>query len=255
MNKLADFMVKKKPLLGTRFGVQSFRPIQNDRKTPEADKRNSWDNREGLVLWLTDNGKGVSVWQDSSGAGNDGTVYGAGTPPPATPGALGYYFDGVDDYILDTNHPSLAMTTNFTLSAWICPVSVTAGDILSKYTSASKSYCLYISGGKLKCVVSFDGSTVSTIQSIATIPTNIYSHAVATFGGNVLNLYANGGMGAVSVGAVGTLFPSTASFEIGRNRLAGPYSGGINDVRVYNRALSAEEISIYYNHTKVKYGY
>jgi len=87
-------------------------------KSKQATPTDDWDNRAGLVLWLTDSGKGASVWQDSSGAGNHGTVYGATTPPAATPGALGYTFDGVDDYI-DISHDFTATVTGITLGAWV----------------------------------------------------------------------------------------------------------------------------------------
>jgi len=86
----------------------------------DSGRREPRINDNNLLLWLNDNGKTASNWYDQSGKNNHGLVYGAGTPPPATPGALGYDFDGVDDYVNVGNNASLNFGTgDFTISAWV----------------------------------------------------------------------------------------------------------------------------------------
>ena len=74
------------------------------------------------------------------------------------------------------------------------------------------------------------------------MPLNAWTHLAATYDGATLRLYVNGaqvGSKAVS-GAIAT---STGPLRIGGDSIWGEYfSGLLDDVRVYKRALSASEI-------------
>lgn len=215
-------------------------------------------NDNNLVLWLNDNGKTNSMWRDYSGKNNHGTVYGAGTPPPATPGALGYTFDGLDDYIDVGNNASLNITNAITISAWIKGVvnSQFYGIISKdKYTvPASRSYSFVISDtNKLRLFLGSDAS--STINSINNVPNNAWTHVVGTFDGTTEKLYINGAfdnsissipitLSSVSV-IIGAINPATPAYF---------FNGSIDEVRIYNRALSQGEISNYFGKTRKFYG-
>jgi hydrogenase maturation factor HypE len=71
---------------------------------------------------------------------------------------------------------------------------------------------------------------------------NAWTHLAATYDGANLRIFVNG----VQVGALaqtGNMLVSARTLRIGGNSVWGEYFNGvIDDVRVYNRALSAAEI-------------
>ena len=80
------------------------------------------------------------------------------------------------------------------------------------------------------------------VRGTAQLATNTWTHLAATFDGANLRLYVNGGL--VTTRAVaGSMSASTGVLRIGGNATWGEWFGGlVDDVRVYNRALSQAEI-------------
>ena len=76
------------------------------------------------------------------------------------------------------------------------------------------------------------------------VPTNAWTHLAATYDGSTLRFYVNG----VQVGSktgVSAIAASTGSLRIGGNGVWGEYFRGlIDDVRIYNRPLTASEIQL-----------
>ncbi|HZM27048.1 MAG TPA: LamG domain-containing protein, partial [Gemmatimonadales bacterium] len=79
-------------------------------------------------------------------------------------------------------------------------------------------------------------------RGTAAVPLNAWTHLAATHDGTTLRLYVNG----VQVGSravAGALLTSTGALRIGGNSIWGEFfQGRIDEVRVYNRALSPSEI-------------
>src|SRR5262249_8483048 len=74
------------------------------------------------------------------------------------------------------------------------------------------------------------------------LPLNAWSHLAATYDGATLSLYLNGNL-VSSQAMSGSLTTSTGALRIGGNSVFGDYFQGlIDDVRIYNRALSLNEI-------------
>ncbi|MFZ3385309.1 MAG: LamG domain-containing protein [Candidatus Methanoperedens sp.] len=212
-----------------------------------------WDNRAGLVLWLTDNGKGASVWQDSSGADNHGTVYGATAPPAATPGALGYTFDGTDDYIDCGNSASLNIANAVTVGLWIyLPVG---------YSSASTSHMFLIArDGWMEVSFREDTGVLNTkLGNAAPLPTTKNAWAAGWYNimcahnGTTQEIYINSVID--NSRNVAPAFTNSNTLFIGEYFTGILYfTGSIDDVRIYNRALEQKEITSYFQHTRGKYG-
>jgi len=77
-----------------------------------------------------------SLIHDLSGKGNNGTLYGPVWASTIRGPAI--WLDGTDDYALCPRSPSLDITEEITLVAWIRPEEMTAdGDIIDKYTTAT----------------------------------------------------------------------------------------------------------------------
>src|SRR5205085_1839255 len=74
------------------------------------------------------------------------------------------------------------------------------------------------------------------------VPLNTWTHLAATYDGNVLALYVNGTQVATQIVA-GAITTTTGALRIGGNNIWGEwFSGLIDEVRVYNRALTAAQI-------------
>jgi hypothetical protein len=96
------------------------------------------------------------------------------------------------------------------------------------------------------------GGCVDEITGGANICDNAWHHVVATRSGSlpsVFKLYVDGSLVATSNNAGNTL-PTLTRFFVGRNHDGGsPFEGQLDDVRVYNRELSADDVTALYNFT------
>ena len=86
------------------------------------------------------------------------------------------------------------------------------------------------------------GGSFRSLSGTAQLPTATWSHLATTYDGATLRLFVNG----VQVGqlaATGSLTVSTGPLRIAGNAVWGEwFNGPIDEVRVYNRALSAAEL-------------
>src|SRR4029450_3763409 len=80
-------------------------------------------------------------------------------------------------------------------------------------------------------------------EGTAQLPVNTWTHLATTYNGNVLALYVNG-VQAGQLIIAGPIVPSTSALKIGGNSVWGEwFQGEIDEVRIYNRALTASEIT------------
>ena len=77
------------------------------------------------------------------------------------------------------------------------------------------------------------------------LPINTWTHLAVTYNGSTLTLYRNGVAVATS-NVSGTLSPTTGTLQIGASQFGEYFKGLIDEVRIYNRALSATEIQTIY---------
>lgn len=216
-------------------------------------------NDNSLVLWLNNNGKTNSMWRDYSGKNNHGTVYGAATPPAATPGALGYTFDGVDDYVDVGNALSLNITQAITISAWIKSTSVTGNAVIVGKSTPTVAEPFYIytlqrSGTSIKLVLSIGGVRIEKLEGVVSIGTWYY--IVGVYNGSYMNIYINGVQNGTAQAQTGSINTNSINVNIGRFLADNSdyFSGSIGEVRIYNRALSQAEITSLFNLERGKYG-
>ena len=86
------------------------------------------------------------------------------------------------------------------------------------------------------------GGVDRDVRGTAQLPLNTWTHLATTYDGSALRLYVNGTQVA-TLAATGSIVTSTGALKIGGNALWGEwYSGLIDELRVYNRALTPTEI-------------
>ena len=199
---------------------------------------------------------------DSSGNGNNGTVGGAAVWQP-TGGKIGgaLEFDGSDDYVQVADSATLLLTNAATFSAW---VSVPVGTdynvydyrhILSKgatYGALSADYSLGLSNpdGAVHTQFSDPAAVSETATDDLPITQAEWVLVTATFDGGAVDLYLNASLVHSKVLSFTTIRTSTQPFYIGSRYLGpqkGQFVGLIDDVRIYNRALSAGDVAALYN--------
>lgn len=205
---------------------------------------NSTQAPSGLIAsYSFDEGSGQSV-SDGSGRGHVGAISGATwTTAGKVGGALS--FDGVNDLVTIADSAALDLTTGMTLEAWIYPTALGAGwrTVLMKEFSGELTYTLYanedvsVPAGYVRV-----GTGSRRVGGSTSLPLNGWTHLASTYDGSTLRLFVNG----VQVGSqavTGPIATSTLPLRIGGNTVWGEYfSGRIDEVRVYNRALTAAEI-------------
>ena len=163
-------------------------------------------------------------------------------PGPSQQESGAYIFDGDDDYMtLKGNNNS-----SFTISMRVMPDQIREMDIsaMSEYpTSGKNDRNLYLnSEGRIISRI-YDGSS-KVVTSSAMISANRWTHIAISGNGSNLKLYINGTLDrTISAGTAITNY-STPELILGQATQTGTYfRGQINDVRMYNRVLSDNEIA------------
>jgi hypothetical protein len=204
----------------------------------------------GLVGYWTFDGKDTpnGTVRDKSGNGNNGTLSGIATSTFYIQGKMGqaFNFDGVNDSVTVASSASLPTTEGLSYSMWIKSNS-TGGTTFFARPNSGTGYALsYAFGNRL--TFAHDGSTdmtARTSSSFGALPIGVWTHVVVTWDGsttaaNVL-FYKNTVVQAHDINTNGVSLTSTS----GQNFIIGG-SGGIDDVRLYNRVLSVAEIKQLY---------
>ena len=180
---------------------------------------------------------------DQSGTGNNGTLVGATW---TTSGKFGYAlsFNGSSARVTVPDSASLDLTTGMTLMAWISPAASTSWrTVVLKETSNDLAYALYASSDTNRPGVWITTNSTQSIAGTAPLAVNMWTHLAATYDGGTLRVYVNGAQ-VGSKAVTQSMLISTGPLQIGGNAVWGEYfSGLIDDVRVYNRALTSAEIA------------
>src|SRR3989344_2227598 len=218
----------------------------------------------GLVGMWSFNGPDLTTTTayDRSGQGNNGTLTNGPVPAAGTIGQA-LNFDGVNDYINVGSGSSLDNLGPMTASAWIYAKSSgeggLTGRIFDKCMTGGSNNCWIFyqtTGGVGGLTFYVDGSTIlRRISSNGVIQYNKWHHVLVTWDGVIttaasVHIYVDGNEVTYTTTTNGASRTSDAieSLIIGNtidsNRT---WDGLIDEVRIYNRALTPDEIKRLYN--------
>jgi hypothetical protein len=189
-----------------------------------------------------DEGSGPTA-HDATGHGHDGTVTGAAwTPAGRHGGALA--FDGVDDWVTVAAHPALNLSTGLTVEAWVYPTGFSGYQTVAmREMPGGLAYVLYANDQAPwpAIWIQADGTDVEA-PGAAPLPLNEWTHLAATYDGVTLELFFNG-VPAGSRAVSGAISDISGVLRFGGNAVWGEYfTGLLDEIRIYDRALSAAEI-------------
>jgi hypothetical protein len=208
-----------------------------------------WPLDGNTTNWTTD------TTQDTSGNGNTGTMVNMSTTTSVVAGKIGsaLKFNGTNQYIFTTNSSGISGAQPRTVSFW-------AKSSIATYSSNGYAFCLNttssgtntlfalrVDSGSQTWKIALGGSTKDTSVAVTTNWVNV----VATFDANQnLNVYVNGKITSVVAVNFPSLNTTAGQIIIGAQENSGSFAGFfpgiIDDVRIYNRALTAQEVQQLY---------
>ena len=256
-------------------------------KRSSISGHSQFNNCVGSLLMGAGDGDSTSTIQDQTSNNNDGTVNGAsligyndGTasgspveiliPEGSTEGRdnQGYYLsdttlisNGIrlfgSEYIEVKDSESLDFVGGFSIDCWVKPTDSGNGNqmILSKNNNTDGyRFQLTNSTKTIQALVEKDNNHASvTVNSTTALQNDTYYFISLTYDGakssGVTKLYVNGTLEATNTSGTG-LDNTSLDLQIGRHLTSSYFSGNIDEVRFYDKELSASEVLKNYNSGK-----
>jgi hypothetical protein len=187
------------------------------------------------------------ILRDISGQDHHGQCEGDACPTMGAPGhaGSGARFDGVDDYVEIVPADDLALADAGTLAAWIYPSGagshVSGGGIVIN-KEGEYQVARYVDGS-IRWAFHNDDPGWHWVNTEHIAPLNEWTHVVVSYDVGVVKTYANGGL--VHTRTVSGDIRPAGYHDVrvgGRSSLAQHFDGVIDEVRVFDRVLSPDEI-------------
>ena len=167
-------------------------------------------------------------------------------------------FDGTDDYVTFGDVHDFAGTASFSVEGWVNRTAVGAASVYRRVINKEKLAAGVKDGWGLQIPPNSDpnaqkllftraaGTTTNQAVSATTIVAGLWYHVVLTYDGATMRIYVNGALNASAASSL-SMPDNTASLRLGmREGTAAFYAGRIDDVAIYDRALSAVEVQEHY---------
>jgi surface protein len=254
-------------------------PLTDDNKPiwgtcPEVQGTNeipSYIPTDSLVAWYPFNGNA----NDESGNGNNGTVNGASlTTDKDDNENSAYSFDGVDDYIeiSDYSEQFEQIISEITISSWFKDTKNDYGAIIARRNFTSNPtgerhhFELFVGPNNILGYSSYNNVDLSKYNIQITsdenvFEDNVWNNLIIRFNSNdngQLKIYLNGKLMLEQEFPNQVLSPNQHWINIGRihrangNPFFSEFKGQIDDIAIWNRALTEEEIQAVYNQGAVE---
>jgi hypothetical protein len=163
------------------------------------------------------------------------------TPNGRFGGALS--FDGNGDMVSIADAASLDLTNGMTLEAWVRPASPGSWTtVLLKERPGGLAYALYGANAQSIPAGYVNVGSDRAAAGTAALAAGTWAHLAVTYNGSALRLYVNGVL-VRTTNLTGAIRTSNDPLRIGGNSVWGEWFSGLVDaVRVYNRALTQAEV-------------
>jgi hypothetical protein len=195
----------------------------------------------GLAAWWRAENDALDSVGANNGVALNGVGFGAGKVGQA------FSFDGVDDRIAIPEASAIDLSTMpaWTVEAWVRPASFTSQNYPTIYSEGSWGVSLGLQNGTGKLETWINNSAV--FRSTMALPINAWSHVALTHSAGNFAFYINGNF-AGSFAA--TILPDSNGSAIGDvplNPDSSRFQGQIDEVSIYQRALTDTELVAIYN--------
>ncbi len=209
------------------------------------------DIATGLVgYWKFDEGSGTTA-SDSSSYDNNGTLVNS---PNWTTGKIGgaLDFNGSNNYVSMGAVLDMPERTGITLAAWVrIDTFRNFATIIEKLVD-NGNYRFQVNGdGTISFGLRNTANTYQEVVTTATLTTGQWYHIIATFDDNTTGkIYINGSLSKTKTDFSIIRGATASALKVGYNGNNNVYfDGTIDEVRIYNRTLSASEVTELYNHS------
>ena len=196
---------------------------------------------------------GSTTWVDTTYTTTGGTLINGTSYSDGT-----MVFDGTNDYakVSDIN-----ITSEISIEGWVYANSVGSFNAIASQfqadTLTESSWVLETVGSDIRLYITNNSSLSFASTSFSTL---VWTHIVGTFNGTTIKIYKNSVLGDVT-GTIAGLNNSNLNINIGalysqngNEGGTGLWNGKISNVKIYNRALSQDEITQNFNALRGRYG-
>lgn len=213
-----------------------------------------WDNCVGKWKLAS------TTYTDTSGSGNNLTGY---NTPTAAAGHYGgsnlstSFASASAQYCSIADNASLSITGSMSISAWVYMANVNTYKMIVTKFGASGNYSfstfVHAAGNIVIFNASNNGTELTTAQTSTGLSAGVWYHLCFVYNGTDMRIYINGALatnGSSNPKAYTSgIYNGTAAFRIGATDQVSPFymNGRVDDVAIWNRALSASEVvQLYY---------
>lgn len=199
----------------------------------------------GIVAWW----RAENDTTDTIGT-DDATLKAGATFAPGKVGTA-FSFDGTQQYA-EVSASNLQLKTAMTIEGWVYASGTPASyaglaGTWDDNTGANCTYLFWVLNGELELLISPDGGSFQRATDPTPLPPDTWTHVAGTYDGTAITIYVDG----VEVGhaaMTGAIATNGRPFTIGRTDGGSTgtpnyWKGSIDELTVYDRALSAAEIA------------
>jgi hypothetical protein len=238
--------MKLKPILLTALASISLATSTTAQIVP------SYVPTDGLVGWWPFNGNA----NDESGNGNNATSIGASLTNDRNGNAnSAYFFNGNNNTIEIPSSQSLEPPTQLSVSVWVHPTGFGSGNfphpIVKRLNPNSNTFgIVYGAGNSWGCGIETSTGSTGIYTGNNTFIVGQWILLTSTYNGNIHNIYVNGILTDSTSISGNIVYNSNYGWTLGYSTVFAQYfEGYLDDVAIYNRALTQQEITALYNTT------
>ena len=204
----------------------------------------SYVPKNGLVGWWPFAGNA----NDQSGNGNNFTVNTATlTTDRNGISNSAYVFNGSSDYLVNNSlSNTFSDTGDFTVATWIQKTSIAAGVAIMSGTPNSSYFIWLIQGGTSDMSFGTNKQSSSWFYAKSTFNVNDWDHYVGVYHKDTMLFYKNGSKVATNIFTYTSVLQSAFPLYIGRGVSGNYYEGKVDDIGIWKRALTDNEIILIY---------